>query len=548
VAAERYFSTTADKLTVPQAAMLAAVVNSPTEFDPFKHPQDTLTRRNIVLQDMANASLNYITPAQAAQFEKSPLGLKPSSQNSGCYSANGSAQYFCNYVYQSFLQDAAYGKTKADRQAMWEQGGLTIQTTMSVKDEKSSDKAIGARVYGGDYAKHDIASALVMVEPGTGEIKAMAQSTRMGNGAGQTYVNLSADKAHGGTNGFQAGSSFKIFVGLAALEQGVNPNQTMDAPATLDDVGTQVATCAGSQTHITWPPDTGDQKYTPSNDDHADHVTAMPNAYAESINTYFLKMEEQTGLCKPAQIAESMGVTQDNDTATGAALQQVLSFTLGTNPITPVEMASAYATLAAQGTYCVPYVITQVTDVSGKNYGGQPRQCRQVVDPNIANEMTSMLQGVVQYGTAAGAVPLSDSRPVAGKTGTTDLGIATWFDGYTPGLAAATWTGYVNWNKNTKLENVKIGPTYYSGQIFGASISAPTFNQAMTGALEGTEVQNFNAPVGFNQPSANQGNGGGNGNGNGGNAGGFLGGLFGGGNGGNGGTGNGGNGGNGGNR
>ncbi|WP_326855795.1 transglycosylase domain-containing protein [Actinocrinis sp.] len=533
-AAERYFSTTANKLTPPQAAMLAAIVNSPTEFDPFAHPTDTMTRRNIVLQDMANPSLNYITPAQAAQYEKQPLGLKPTTPHSGCIEAQGSAQFFCNYVYESFLADPAYGKTVDDRKAMWDLGGLTIQTTMSQQDEHSSDAAIATRVYGTDLAKHDIASALVMVQPGTGQIKAMAQSARMGSSSGQTYINLSADKAHAGTNGFQAGSSFKIFVGLAALEQGINPNQVVDAPATLDDVGAQVAVCAGSQTHITWPPDQPESgKYAPSNDDHADHPTAMPNAYAQSINTYFLKLEETTGLCKPAQIAESMGVTQDNDSGTGKSLQQILSFTLGTNLITPVEMASAYATLAAQGTYCVPYVITQVTDVSGKSYGGQSKNCRQVLDPNIANEMTSMLQGVVTVGTAAGAVPLSSTRPIAGKTGTTDSGVATWFDGYTPQLAAATWTGYVNWNSTTKLADVKIGPSYYSGQIFGASISAPTFNDAMTGALAGTAVQPFTPPTGFTQPGTNpdKGKGGKGGNTTGGfPGGGFIGGLIGGGN------------------
>jgi membrane peptidoglycan carboxypeptidase len=501
-AAERYFSTTSDKLTVPQAAMLAAIVNSPSGFDPFQHPQDTLTRRNIVLQDMANPALNYITPAEAAAYEKTPLGLKPTTPKPGCIMAQDSAAFFCNYVYETFIASPAYGKTVADREAMWNEGGLTIQTTMSVKDEQASDKSIAKRVYGSDLKAKDIASALVMVEPGTGEIKAMAQSARMGAGSGQTYINLAADRAHAGTNGFQAGSSFKIFVGLAALEQGVNPNQVIDAPATLDDAGTQVAVCAGSQTSITWPSDNSAGKYAPSNDDQADHQTAMPDAFANSINTYFLKMEETTGLCKPAQIAESMGVTQDNDTGTGKSLQQILSFTLGTNPITPIEMASAYATLAAQGTYCVPYVITGVTDVSGKNYGGQVRTCRQVLDPNIANELTSMLQGVVQHGTAAGAVPLSDSRPIAGKTGTTDGGVATWFDGYTPGLAAATWTGYVNWNKTTKLAFVRIGPTYYDRQIFGADISAPTFNDAMAGALAGTTVQGFTAPTGFNQPTS----------------------------------------------
>ena len=539
-AAERYFSTTAAKLTVPQAALLAAIVNSPSEFDPFAHPADALKRRNIVLEDMANSALNYVTPAQAAQYEKTPLGLNPTSLKNGCINANGSAKFFCNYVYNTFIQDSAYGKTQADRIALWQRGGLTIQTTMSVKDETASDNAISKFVYPSDFKNKDIASALVMVEPGTGQIKAMAQSVPMGNGSGQTFINLSADKSHNGTNGFQAGSSFKIFVGLAALEQGINPNQVIDAPATIDDVGTTFAACAGSQTQVVWPPDTpASGKYTPGNDDATDHKAAMPEAFAQSYNTYFLRLEEQTGLCKPAQIAQQMGVTQDNDNGTGKGLLQVPAFTLGVNLITPVEMASAYATLAAQGTYCVPYVITQVTDVSGKTYGGQNKNCRAVLDPNIANELTSMLQGVVQNGTAAGKVPLSETRPVAGKTGTTDSSIATWFDGYTPQMAAATWTGFINWDSKTKLENIKIGPTYYDGQVFGASISAPTFNDAMTAALAGDPVEPFTAPTGFDAPSqggngGGNGKGNGNGNGNGGLPGGFLGGIFGGGNGGNG--------------
>jgi membrane peptidoglycan carboxypeptidase len=531
-AAELYFSTSANKLTVPQAAMLAAIVNSPTEFDPFQHPTDTIARRNIVLQDMANPALNYITPAQAAQYEKAPLALQPTNLKSGCISATGSAQFFCNDVYETFLNDPSYGKTSADRQAMWDQGGLAIQTTMSVKDEKAADSAIAKKVYASDKVKSDVSTALAMIEPGTGKVKAIAQANPMGTGSGQTYIDLAADKTHNGTSGFQAGSSFKIFVGLAALENGISPYQTVDAPATVDDAGTQVAVCQNNATHITWPPDSpASSKYAPSNDDVVDHPnTDMYKAYTESINTYFIKMEEQTGLCKPAQIAQSMGVTIDNDNDTGSALKQYLAFTLGVNPITPIEMASAYATLAAQGTYCTPIVISSVVDVSGKNYGGQQQNCHQVLDPNIANEMTDMLQHVVTDGdgTAYGAVSMNNGQPVAGKTGTTDKGIATWFDGYTPQLATAVWTGFIDWNGSSRLANMKIGPTYYGGQIFGANISAPIFSAAMNSALSGTAVQDFTAPTGFtNQNTGNGGNG--NGNGNGGNTnGGLLGNLFGG--------------------
>jgi membrane peptidoglycan carboxypeptidase len=262
----------------------------------------------------------------------------------------------------------------------------------------------------------------------------------------------------------------------------------------------------GVNTTVPWQ-EPGGTPYAPSNDDSANGPVDMIYGFAQSVNTYFLRLEEKTGLCQPATIAASMGVTQDNDSGSGKPLQQIPSFTLGTNNITPVAMAEAYATLASGGTYCKPYVITGVTDASGKQYPAQTKQCAQVLDTNTVNELTYLLQGVVKWGTAAGAVPL-DGRQVAGKTGTTDSGVATWFDGYTPQLATAVWTGFINWNTTTSMSNITIGPTYYSGQVAGATISAPIFNQAMTSALQGVTAGTFTAPTGFDNSgdSQNQGN------------------------------------------
>jgi membrane peptidoglycan carboxypeptidase len=538
-AAEEYFSTTADKLTVPQAALLAAIVNSPTEYNPFEYPKAALARRNIVLQKMADPSLNYITPAQAAQLEKTPLGLHPTTPLNGCITAAGSATFFCNYVYESFLLDPTYGKTEADRQAMWNLGGLNIVTTMDPTDEAASSKAISAHTYPGDK----VASALAMIQPGTGEIKAIAQSKSMGSGRNQTYQDLAADDLHNGGQGFQAGSTFKIFVGLAALEDGVDPNQVIVAPETLTTLlGHHIPACANGESYIIWDDGkNGSKAYTPTNDDGATQSVNMAQAYWYSVNNYFTQMEGTTGLCVPAEIAQSMGVTLDNDTDVGAPLLQIPSFTLGTNYVTPIAMASAYATLAAQGTYCEPYVIVSVSDASGKQYGGQTRVCRQVIAPNLTNEITSMLQGVL---TQPGATAAGDGigRPAAGKTGTTTSSIATWFDGYTPQLATAVWTGFISPTKNERMENLRIGPTYWSGQVYGADVSAPTWQEAMEGATAGMPVEYFTPPTGFapappKPPTtgATSGAGGGNGNNNGNNNGG-----------GNNGNGNGGGGGNGG--
>lgn len=496
-AAQRYFSTTAAALTPPQAALLAAIVNSPSFYDPFAHPQNALARRNLVLQKMAAPELKYLTPQQAATYQQSPLGLAPAQQNSGCIAASASASFFCNYVYTTFLGDPDYGATRADRQALWDKGGLTISTTMDPTAQKAAAKAVSQHTYPTDK----VASAIVMMEPGTGHIKAMAQSRPMGNGKGQTFVNLAADPAHNGTQGYQAGSSFKIFTGLAALDQGVNPGQPIAAPSPLLLGGTHLAACANGNHSITWP-----SNYRPANDDHKPYNVPMDQAFWFSVNTYFLTLETKTGLCAPATLAQAMGVTQDNDDGKGKPLDQFASFTLGTNQITPVAMAAAYATVADQGVYCAPMVITGLSDASGKKYKGQTVTCKQVVAGNTANELTSMLQGVLsQPGATASGLGLG-GRPAAGKTGTTDSSVATWFDGYTPQLAAAVWTGFVDsgGGKGESMSNMSIGGQYYGDEIFGATISAPIWQQAMDGALANQPVLQFNAPTGFpaDTPSA----------------------------------------------
>ncbi|WP_051451806.1 transglycosylase domain-containing protein [Actinospica robiniae] len=484
-AAETYFDTTAAKLDADQAALLAAVVNSPTADDPFDHAGAAWTRRNVVLEDMAQQG--YLTRQQAAADEKQPLNLKPGDQENGCITA-GSDAFFCMYVYYSFLQDPTYGSSVQARENLWNQGGLVIKTTLSPKDQASGQNAVSAHTHSTDQ----VATALAMVEPGDGAITAIAQSKPMGNGVGQTYVDLAADPSHGGGEGFQAGSSFKIFEGLAALEDDWNPATVMSVPSPLVETGLHVPVCvAGAKPTIVWPAD-----YQPNNDDDRGFTGTLPEAYWFSVNTYFLTLETKTGLCQPASIAQSMGVTADNDTGTGAPLDQFASFTLGTNLITPIEMAGAYATLAAHGEYCRPYVITQVANLSGKQYPARGKQCAQVIDPNLANELTAMLRGVLTV-PGATADGLGIGRPAAGKTGTTTLSIATWFDGFTPQLATAVWTGFISPKHGDFLGYMEIGGHYWAQQIFGATISAPTWQQAMEGALKGQSVEDFTQPYGF---------------------------------------------------
>lgn len=485
VAAQTYFSVSAANLNADQAAMLAAVVNSPTAYNPFTNAAAALARRNLVLADMAEQG--YLTAKQAAADEKQPLGLNPGSQTDGCIGA-GDEAFFCTYVYDSFIDDAAYGSTTAARETLWNEGGLVVKTTLVPQDQASGAKAVADHTDPTDK----VATALAMVTPGTGAITAIAQSKPMGSGGGETYVNLAADPAHGGGEGYQAGSSFKIFEGLAALEDGWNPATSLSVPSPLDDAGLRLSVCvAGHPKTITWP-----GSYSPNNDDGRAFTGTLPEAYWYSVNTYFLTLETQTGLCLPATIAQSMGVTLDNDTGTGEPLGQFPSFTLGTNLITPIAMAAAYATLAAHGEYCRPYVIAAVSNLAGRQFPAQQPDCAQVIDPNLANELTAMLQGVLTE-PGATAEGLGIGRPSAGKTGTTTQSIATWFDGYTPQLATAVWTGFISPERGDFLGYMRIGGKYWDQQIFGATISAPTWQEAMEGALRGQPVEQFAAPSGF---------------------------------------------------
>ena len=485
VAAETYFNTSAANLNADQAAMLAAIVNSPTAYNPFTNAGPVLARRNVVLADMAKQG--YLTAKQAAADEKQSLGLNPGTQVDGCIGAGENA-FFCTYVYNSFVEDASYGSTQAARENLWNEGGLVVKTTLVPKDEASGSKAVADHTDSTDA----VATALAMVTPGTGAITAIAQSKPMGNGSGQTYVDLAADPAHGGGEGYQAGSSFKIFEGLAALEDGWDPATELSVPSPLSEGGLRVPVCvAGHPKTIVWP-----DSYAPSNDSGSGFTGTLPEAYWYSINTYFLTLETDTGLCLPATIAQSMGVTLDNDTGTGAPLQQIASFTLGTNLITPISMAAAYATIAAHGEYCRPYVITAVNGLDGQQYPAQQPDCGQVIDPDLANELTAMLQGVLTQ-PGATADGLGIGRPSAGKTGTTTLSIATWFDGFTPQLATAVWTGFISPKPGDFLGYMTVGGTYWDQQIFGATISAPTWQEAMEGALQGQPVEQFTPPTGF---------------------------------------------------
>jgi len=466
-ASERYFSTHAKNLSLTQAALLAGMVQSPSRYDPINDPQEALKRRNTVLDRMAQ--LKDITPAQAAAEEKKPLGLKVSTPKNGCITAVNGAGFFCDYVRETFLQNAAFGKTKEDRAKLWNTGGLTIRTTMDPKAQAGVLQGISRHVYKSDK----VAAAVALVEPGSGKIVAMGQSRPYGFGKNETQINYSVNASMGGGQGFQNGSTFKPITAAAALEAGYKPAQSEDSPNKM--TYPDVTTCSGATLH--------GHDQTGNEDPSEKGPYMMPEALKKSINTYFLQLEGQVGLCPIINMASKLGLVR----ADGKPLNQIASLTLGTNEVSPLNVAAAYAAFANRGVYCTPVAVQAVTTNTGKNIPVPKSICSQAMSQNTADTINTMLKGVVDDGTGA-AANLDDGRDTAGKTGTTDDRWAAWFAGYTPNMAAAVWMG--DPRHMQQMKQITIGGHYYD-KVYGADGPAPIWKDAVAASLVGKPVMSF---------------------------------------------------------
>ncbi|MEU7163989.1 transglycosylase domain-containing protein [Streptomyces morookaense] len=459
-AAERYFGVHAADLSLPQAALLAGLVRSPSSYDPVANPKLARQRRDTVLRKMAQ--YGAITTAQARQAAAEPVKLDLNPPRQGCITAEQGAGFFCDYIRRTVLGDPAFGRTAAARKALWHRGGLQIRTTLDPRAQQAVEQSVTSHVYTTDQA----AAATTLVQPGTGRILAMAQSRDYGTGAHETGLNLNVGTAMGGGLGFPTGSTFKPVVAAAALEDGIRPDRKYPSPYSMpwpamSDCSGHGYTDGGQQVHNDSPSLVG--------------PFAMPEAMAKSVNTYFAQLEADTGLCKVAAMAGRLGIARQAD---GNPLRIVPSLTLGTNDLTPLDMASAYAAFAAHGTYCTPVAVTSVTGPDGKEIAVPRTDCRQAMSQGTADDVSSMLKGVVEDGTGKPA-GLS-GRDSAGKTGTTDAGKQVWFVGYTSGLSGATVVS--DPASPQDLDGQSIGGAVI-GQAFGGTLAGPIWRDAMEGAL-----------------------------------------------------------------
>lgn len=473
-ASRRYFSKNASQLNLPQAALLAGLVQRPVGYDPTINPKLAKVRRDVVIDRMR--SLKMVSAAEAARAKNSSIksNLNTSKSQNGC--AESEYPFYCDYVLTQLKKDPQLGDNEKERMETLERGGFNIETSLDRRVQNAGQRAIENRIPKKDDSKK--AGALAVVEPGSGRVLALAQNRDWGtSGKGKTTYNYAVNQADGGTIGMQAGSTFKIFTIAAALEKGINPYQSIYSPP-KNVFGPGRYGCGPKGDHF--------PSYEVNNSTSSGTMN-MFTGTAFSVNTYFVALERQAGLCRTVNVAERMGVT----TGDGSKLPRIPSFTLGSVEVSPLAVANAYATMSAHGIYCKPYAVDKIKTLEGKKVAQGKDSCRRAVDRNVADATTAILTSVVD-GSISGRTgsAMSLGTDVAGKTGTTDSNAAVWFAGYTPNTAAAVWVGDPRGGFRYPMRNVRIGNRYYS-KVHGSTLPGPIWRETMRTAVDSRGREKF---------------------------------------------------------
>ncbi|AEG45403.1 transglycosylase domain-containing protein [Isoptericola variabilis] len=496
-ASQYYFSKSSKDLTPVEAATIAGVTKAPSAFDPTVDPAKAQERRDAVLYKMWQQG--YLSTAEYDEARNTPLEetLKVKPVEVGCHGAKGAA-FFCDYVTKEIVLSPAFGETRADREALLYRGGLDIHTTLDMTMQAAAEKSITEAVPAEDPSH--LEAAIVSVEPGTGQIKAMAQNVPFTDpqdpeAGRQTTMNYSADFLHGASRGLQPGSNFKPIVLAQWLKEGHTLLETVNANRVERVVGNFNTPCL--------PRGLGRDTWAPRNAEGflTGNISVLRATY-ESVNTAYASMGYQLDLCALRDTAWDMGFRPTSSSVPPRVLTapertdiDVLApMVIGTQETTPLSMASVYATLASGGTYCDPVAITSVTGPDGTEYDVPDANCNPDALPeNIANTVTYAMERVFTDGTARRAGGLADGRPVAGKTGTSQLSAQTWFTGFTPNLATSVWVGSIESATEDHTDGITVNGQFFR-VLYGSSVAVPAWKSFMDVAVQGLPVQGFGPP------------------------------------------------------
>jgi membrane peptidoglycan carboxypeptidase len=482
-AAQHFYSVSASKLSLPQAAMLAGLVNSPSLYDPVTNPENALKRRNLVLDAMLEQ--RKITKKQHDAAAATGVGLKLRVSRQGCAAAT-IAPYFCDYVSHLILNNRAYGADVEAREQKLRRGGLTIRTTLDSRLQAAAQAQVNSTA-GANPGKWG--ASLVTVQPGTGKILSMAQNTvflpQRGKFDTQLNFNVDAKDPNGndlnGAGGFQPGSTMKPFTFAEWLHQGRKITEVVDASRREYPLGFRWRdSCAKvvggySSRQRAAGLETADDLQNAS----AGYYRKMPADYGlyNSINTATFAEVAQLDICGIHKMVKSLGLHSGLD---GSEINMhQLGNILGGTAVSPLTLAMAFATFAADGRYCAPIAIQRVTDFAGRTLSSQQPACRTAVEPNIARGVNSVLQDVLKKGSGVYINPKVQSKvPVAAKTGTNNSNGATWVLGYTTGLATASFFGDALNGQKRPGRNITINGKHYD-RIDGYMIAGPQWANYM---------------------------------------------------------------------
>ncbi len=428
-AAQNYFGTSAAKLNVGQAALLAGIVQQPTAYNPVLNPEAAQSRRNLVLDRMLALGLASAKDVSDAKKVEVTKAVKRKAAKGVCH--RSPEPYFCAYVMewlQKSPQMAVLGKTPAERLKTINQGGLVIRTTLNPKMQASAKKELAKAVKVGN--KQNLAGAVSMIEPGTGKVLAMAQATDFA----KSQTNLNVDQVYGGgPNGYQIGSMAKTFALVEALERGMPLNASITIPASspskpaVFDNKSMVDECAANEP---WP--------VKNDFAQAGGPMSLREGTVKSVNPFFAALNVRLGACSVRDTMTKMGLHRADGTPIS---NTIAGIALGAGESTPMSVASAYATLAANGKYCEPQPVTAISTPDRKTLKIPAATCTQAISADVAAGVTDLLESVVEG--PIGALWDSNARPAAGKTGTTENHNQIWFAGFTPQISSVVWVGNV---------------------------------------------------------------------------------------------------------
>ena len=385
-AARIFFGKELKDLTLSEAATLAGMIQSPAHYSPMRHPDEARARRNLVLAAMQQNG--WITAEQNATASVEPIVVAPAAVDSSI------APYFVDYVNR--LAESQFETSGATQR---------IYTTIDLELQQAAEAALKRQLDRLDklYADRGLKpqAALVALDPRTGDVLAMV--------GGRNYAESQLNRATDALR--QPGSTFKPFVYAAALEDGMSPVQLfMDAPREFVY--------------------DRNQTYRPANygGGYTMGEVTMRTGLVRSLNVVTVDVALQTGLARTANLAARFGLPKP---------ERYPAMALGTEEVTPLQLASAYAAFVNEGRRVDAKVITNVGEPPAAH--ARETAMDQVVSPTTAYMITNMLSAVIERGTARkarGAVP---GTAIAGKTGTSRDG---WFVGYSPNLVCAVWIGF----------------------------------------------------------------------------------------------------------